>query len=352
MGDTLDHETQTLLLLDNCEHIKDIDKARREIYNLLKEYPQLIILATSRAKLSTDENECEVKPFDAPGYKTEPIKILQTNESIQLFIEAARITNKDFALTEQNAETVATLCIALDGLPLALLIIGSWIDQLSEERLHRLLFNLSTPFPYLPHEQKLTLNQAIELSYILLEPPVQKLYRRLGIFTDQWVTSLEIVAGVCSLDGDLPTDPDDPTLLHWLDTLRKHHLITFANERVKIAHKTLHDFAIKRLKDAEEFKQIRKQFVDYYYSIVTKCYWLFDNNELREAEKLKAFLDKETSDDNLIKAYQYALAIRIEYVMDMIRKIFEKKEAKVIEAEIFSDDPKYLMPSRMLCNGR
>src|SRR5207248_766872 len=79
---------KTLVMLDSCELIENINDARKRLYEFLDKHEHLTILATSRRRFSDEEDE--VKPLDYPGSETEPVKKLQTYPAIQLFLERVK----------------------------------------------------------------------------------------------------------------------------------------------------------------------------------------------------------------------------------------------------------------------
>ena len=80
------------------------------------------VLVTSRT--ATDlpgEIEFELGPLELPA----PNDSIRADElsgvaAIELFVERARAAHPGFALTDENAEAIATLCSLLDGIPLAI----------------------------------------------------------------------------------------------------------------------------------------------------------------------------------------------------------------------------------------
>ncbi len=95
-----------LLVLDNCEHL--IDACAELVVHLLRACPDLQVLATSR------------EPLSIPGEITSGVLPLELPTAARLFVERAAAANHDLALTEQNQAAIARICVAVDGIPLAL----------------------------------------------------------------------------------------------------------------------------------------------------------------------------------------------------------------------------------------
>ncbi len=180
-----------LLVLDNCEHLLDACAILSE--RLLKECPQLFILATSRESLRvTGETVLNVPPLALP----EPTALAALNleelaqtEAVQLFVQRSRAAQPDFELTEQNREAVVDLCRQLDRLPLALELAAVRLGNLSVIQLAaRLESSLGARFRLLnqgsrgaqPRHQSLT--ALLEWSYKRLPEREQVALRRVAIF--------------------------------------------------------------------------------------------------------------------------------------------------------------------------
>ena len=81
------------------------------------------MLVTSRAPLRVSgEQEYPVDPAaDArPHRPTDRPTDLEAFPSVELFVQRAQAVKPDFALWPENAPAVAEICVALDGLPLAI----------------------------------------------------------------------------------------------------------------------------------------------------------------------------------------------------------------------------------------
>ena len=112
-------EKRMLLLLDNFEHLLG---AAAEVVDLIESCPNLFVLVTSRAPLRVrGEQEYPIPPLVLPS-STQNLaeeEVLRT-PSGQLFVERARAASPSFALTTENASSVAAICWRVAGLPLAL----------------------------------------------------------------------------------------------------------------------------------------------------------------------------------------------------------------------------------------
>ena len=101
------------------------------------------------------------------------------------------------------ASAVVEICRRLDGLPLAIEIAAARIKMLPPpallKRLDQSLKFLVGGAKDLPDRQK-TLRQAIDWSYQLLEPQVQTLFSRLGVFAGGF--TIESAEGVCNLSDE------------------------------------------------------------------------------------------------------------------------------------------------------
>src|SRR4029453_8457139 len=100
---------QTLLLIDNCEHL--LATTATLMAHLLAACPALQVLATSRAPLRIrGEQVLPVDPLPLPPAADQLAKTLAQNEAVQLFVERAHAAAPSFHLEETNAATVAELC--------------------------------------------------------------------------------------------------------------------------------------------------------------------------------------------------------------------------------------------------
>jgi predicted ATPase/DNA-binding CsgD family transcriptional regulator len=193
-------EREMLLMLDNCEHLVEAAACLVEV--LLDSCPDLRILATSREALGiAGEVNWTVPPLSVPDLQhSTSVEELANFESLRLFVERARYRRPAFALTPQNAKTVAEICRRLDGIPLAIELAAARVGVLSVDqivaRLEDSLRLLTTGGRTAPPRQQ-TLRGTLDWSYGFLSEPEQILFNRLSIFAGGWTLEAAeaVVAG-------------------------------------------------------------------------------------------------------------------------------------------------------------
>ncbi len=199
LADSFRHR-RVLLVLDNCEHL--IHECASLCQRLLASAPGLQVVATSREPLRVAaETVWQVPPLGLPPEGPDGLELLGGYDAIRLFTERAAAAAPSFALGPGNIASVASICRALDGLPLAIELAAAWVRVLSVEqvaaRLDRRLALLTSTDRTVPARQQ-TLRATFDWSYDLLSEPQQILLRRLSALAG-W--SLEMAEQVCADDG-------------------------------------------------------------------------------------------------------------------------------------------------------
>ena len=113
-------ERRALLVLDSFEHLLE---AAPFVAELVTTCRGVTVLATSRAPLGIrGEHELPVPPLSvpAPEEMAAPERLAEPGDAVRLFVQRAQAVHPDFALTAENASTVARICGRLDGMPLAI----------------------------------------------------------------------------------------------------------------------------------------------------------------------------------------------------------------------------------------
>jgi predicted ATPase/serine/threonine protein kinase len=185
-----------LLVLDNFEQLLP---AAANIAELLAVGP-VKILVTSRAVLHLSaEREFVVSPLAVPMENSiSSLEDLENIDSVKLFVERARSVRSGFALTEENAASIAEICTQLDGLPLAIELAAARVKILTPQTIRAKLgnsLNLLTGGPLdLPARQQ-TMCGAVEWSYDLLTEEEKRLFRQLAVFAGGF--TLEAAEAIC-----------------------------------------------------------------------------------------------------------------------------------------------------------
>ena len=197
---------QTLLVLDNCEHL--IHAVAQLAETLLHHCPSLRILATSREMLAiAGEVVWLVPTLSLPQIDLPPrVEDLKQFDAVRLFLERATSALPSFDLSERNAAPVTQLCRQLDGMPLAIELAAARVKML---RVDQIVARLDDRFGLLaggsrtalPRHQ--TLRALIDWSHDLLSPAEQCLLRRLSVFAGGF--TLEAAAAINAEADDLDT---------------------------------------------------------------------------------------------------------------------------------------------------
>lgn len=301
-----------LLILDNLEQVAD---AADLVGELLAAAPGLKILVTSRAVLRlSGEFEFKVPPMNLPeASKNLAKETAERYDAVQLFVERARLAAPDFALTDDNAATIAQICARVDGLPLALELAAARIklltptqllDKLSGARL-AVLKGGRRDMP----ERHQTLLKTIQWSYNLLAPATQAWFARLGIFDGGW--SLDAVEAMMQALADPPHGDDDDlslsdSALDLLDSLFDNSLLvkpaaTEAQERFTLLE-TLREYALGLLHERGEIERLRNWHACYFLGLAEKA-----ELGLRGAQQMAWLARLRAEQDNFRAALRWSL---------------------------------------------
>jgi predicted ATPase/DNA-binding SARP family transcriptional activator len=177
-------ERRLLLVLDNFEHLLP---AADLVVELLENAPDLKILLMSRVELRLrGEHRYEVDPLSVQG----PGKP-DGGPAVELFVQGARAVDRRFSTTAENRTTIAEICRALDGLPLAIELAAARSRALT---VAEIAAQLAEPLTVgrralrdMPDRHQ-TLDAAIGWSYNLLAADTQRTLRVASIFHGEFTS--------------------------------------------------------------------------------------------------------------------------------------------------------------------
>ncbi len=298
-----------LLLLDNFEHLLP---AAVVISDVLAHCPQLKVLVTSRAPLHLrGEQEFHVQPLAVPDLRrrvpqeSDLAQPFSRYAAIDLFVQRAVNVKPNFALTHENALTVAEICARLDGLPLAIELAARRIKVFSP---HVLLDHLNkglreTPLRLLtsgpsdlPARQQ-TLHATIRWSYDLLHPDEQTLFRRLAVFVGG--CTLESANEICSREEAIDVVNGITLLID--KSLLRPIAVPDGEERFGMLE-TIREYALEQLALSAEVEAIQQRHALHFLALAERAEPQFYDQEQ------VAWLDRiEIEHDNIRAAHEWLL---------------------------------------------
>ena len=292
-------ERETLVVLDNCEHV--IEAAAAFAHRVLGECRRLRILATSREPLGiTGEVLWPVVPLGVPEEGADPGAI-EASAAVQLLRDRARAVRPGFAADPPALSTMARICRALDGMPLAIELAAARLrtmslDQLAERLADRFRLLTGGSRTALPRHR--TLRAVVDWSWEPLSDAERAVLRRLSVFSGG--ASLEAAERVCAGGG---VEPDD--VLELLTALTDKSLLVPAGDgapRYRMLG-TIREYAAQRLAEAAETEPTRRAHLAHFTELCERGEPL-----LRRAAQLEWLSILESDHDNIATAMRGSLA--------------------------------------------
>jgi predicted ATPase/DNA-binding SARP family transcriptional activator len=235
----------TLLVLDNCEHV--IDEAARLVHDVLARVPSVRVLATTREVLGLEgEHRYLVPP-------------LTLDAAVELFAERLESAGGPPMLVDADGRHQAfEICSRLDGLPLAVELAASRAVHLDASEVVRRLddrFRLLTGGRRTADPRQQTLRAVVDWSWNLLDDEERVVFRRFAVFAG--TASVDAAERVCSGDG---VSRDDVAAV--LARLERKSLLyverTARRTRFGMLQ-TLADYARERLIESGEEDVVRRR---------------------------------------------------------------------------------------------
>ncbi len=298
-------EKHLLLIIDNCEHLP---AAAGFIADLLRQAPDLTILATSRTRLNLrGEHIVELSGLSVPPASgtlaNTPNSMLapptagdemMAFSALQLFRARARATNPHFTWTPENAAAAARICRLFDGLPLGIELAAQMVRLLPCPEivceLEMSLDALATSQQDMPARHR-SLRVVFDHSWRLLAEDTQRTLRQLSVFR-----------GGFSRDGAAQVAA---ATLPLLATLLDASLVRLVREGRAARYEmqeVVRQYAAERLAaDESGAHSIRTRHSHYYLGLLERA-----ARELRRADQQDMLASIQTEIDNVRIAWQWA----------------------------------------------
>jgi non-specific serine/threonine protein kinase len=240
-----------LLVLDNVEHL--LEACVHLIDEIVRRSPDITVLVTSRERLGmTGELTYRVPSLTVPETsETLTPETVSTYEGVRLLVERAKLVRSDFDLTADNASCVASICVRLDGMPLAIELAAPRlrsmsVDELSERLDQRFALLTDGSRAALPRHR--TLRSMLDWSYELLTERERAMLRRVAVFAGGW--TLAGAEQVCA--GD---EIDASDVMELLTSLVDKSLVVTEEQAGATRYRmleTVRQYAQDRLRDTGE----------------------------------------------------------------------------------------------------
>ncbi|WP_280439479.1 BTAD domain-containing putative transcriptional regulator [Nocardia cyriacigeorgica] len=292
-------DRETLLILDNCEHV--IEAAAAFAHRVLGECTRLRILATSREPLGiTGEALWQVEPLALPA-ATADAAVIADSPAVALLRDRASAVRQDLGTDPATLATMARICRALDGIPLAIELAAARLRTMSLDQLaHRLddRFRLLTGGSRTAIRQHRTLRAVVDWSWELLSDAERLVLRRLAVFAGG--ASLEAAEQVCA-DG---STVEQWEVLELLTSLTEKSLLITTDDGLRFRMlETIKQYAADRLAESGDAEAARRAHLNYFTGLAATA-----EPHLRRAEQLEWLAVLEAEHDNIAMAMRGALA--------------------------------------------
>ncbi|HSL46893.1 MAG TPA: NB-ARC domain-containing protein, partial [Anaerolineales bacterium] len=191
-------QRETLLILDNCEHVREASAQLAD--SLLRACPELHLLATSRQRLGVEgEQVWLVPPLSYPINDAPTFNALFNYDALQLFQARARLVQPKFEANAHNVHALVKIAQLLEGMPLAIELAAARVNELDVSQIankleNQLLFLAGKGHTPAPRHQ--SIRETIHWSFELLRTAERTLFCRLGVFSGGF--ALDAAEAVCS----------------------------------------------------------------------------------------------------------------------------------------------------------
>src|SRR6266700_1004223 len=289
-----------LLCLDNFEHLLP---AAPQLTDLLTACPRLTMLVTSRAVLHVQgEHLFPVPPLAVPDLIQQPptAETLLSSAAVVLFLQRAQALQPTFQITSTNARPIASVCIRLEGLPLAIELAAARITLFPPQallaRLTQRLHLLTSGTRDVPARQQ-TLRNTIAWSYHLLAEEEQRLFRRLAIFVGG--CTLQAIEAFCEAPGGVGKGFESVASLIEKSLLQQTEQ-EGEEPRLRMLE-TIREYALEELFASGEFETTQQAHAAYDLSLAEQA-------ELEGPRQVRWLERLEREYDNLRAALRWGLS--------------------------------------------
>ncbi|MBO0144602.1 winged helix-turn-helix domain-containing protein [Agrobacterium sp. Ap1] len=256
-----------ILVFDSCELV--LEATARLVETLLRQAPEISILATSREALRVEgESVYRLPPLDMPP-SAAGLTAADALEfpAIRLFVDRAASSGSGYLFDDDEAPVVAHICRQLDGIALAIELAAARVEafgtrgiaELLNDRLRLLTGGRRTA---LPRHQ--TLAAMIDWSYGALSQGERRVLRRLAVFAGDFGREAAV-----AIASD-PSAPERDIPGHLADLVAKS-LVAVDAQRTAARYRlldTTRAFVLDKVREEGELNAVMRQLAAYLLEIL------------------------------------------------------------------------------------
>lgn len=303
VGEAIAARGTVLLILDNFEQV--VEHAPATVGRWTAIAGRAHFLITSRVQLRlAGEVSWQLESLALPPEGATDLETIAASETVQLFVDRARLVRPSYELTEQDARVLAKVVRQLDGLPLGIELAAARMAVLPAAEIQTRLakrFELLVSTTRGVSTRQISMRTAIDWSWDLLSAVEKSALAQCAIFR----TGFTIRAAESVLD--LEDVPGAPPVLDVVQALAGKSLLRVLDqgeEGLRFGmYDSVRDYTAERLEESGRAEAVAARHAEYYVAI---------------GEELSAKLDAEgglarrrelgREIDNLVAVHQWALA--------------------------------------------
>ncbi len=282
---------QTLLVLDNCEHLL---QGMAMVVDILRAAPQVQILATSRDRLRLRAEH--LFPLRGLPYDGDRLD----HPAGLLFQGAAQRVNPDLTFDESSTSQANQLCHIVGGLPLALELAASWLDT---RPVAAIVADIEESLDFLAAElydmppRHRSLRAVLESTWRRLPPQMGPVFAAMSAFRGSF--SPEAAREVIGMTPN------------YLSQLVAHSLLQHDRETDRYQlHEILRQFSAEKMAGMPEFEQdITRRHFAYYNDLAQR-----GGATMRGGDQQEWMARLELEQSNIHRALDWASANDVEAV--------------------------------------
>jgi predicted ATPase/DNA-binding NarL/FixJ family response regulator len=256
-----------LLVLDNCERVTPAVAALVEALQAATQPPQ--VLVTTREPLGiAAERVFQLGPLSVPD-SGGGVGAVVRSDAGRLFVECASSCNPAFALTPATARAVGRICRELDGLPLAISLAASRLEELAAEEVadglaRRGRLSGASDDGVLPQHR--SVRASLDWSYQLLGPREQALLRSLSAFAGGFTA-----AAAHAVAGTGGSEASTHTMLRALEAKSLIAKVEAGSRERWTLLQTVRDYAAEQLEAEGERERFADAHLTWFHSYASRA---------------------------------------------------------------------------------